>query len=107
MDNAKDLNHEAAEQGETGRNGEHEHPDRRHVPIFIDNVRRVAPRSHMTGAELKTLGEVPSNYQLFLEVPGPGADRGIRDDEVVEVHPQQRFHSVPAGTLGMRQSART
>lgn len=83
-------------------NGEHERPDERHVPIFIDNVRRIAPRQHMTGAELKVLGEVPANYQLFLEVPGPGEDRGIRNDEVVKLLPQQRFYSVPAGTLGAK-----
>jgi hypothetical protein len=74
----------------------------RYIPIHIDGKPYKATKPRMTGAEIKVLGHVPADYQLFLEVPGPGADRGIRDDEVVEMKPGQRFHSVPAGTLGSK-----
>ena len=73
---------------------------RAHIPIFIDGIKRLAPKPAMTGAELKALGEVPPDYQLFLEVPGPTPDIGIRDDEVVDLKPGMHFVAVVPGTLG-------
>lgn len=79
----------------------HGHDEHVHIPIFVDGTKRVATKPAMTGAEIKALGEVPADYQLFLEVPGPGPDQGIRDDEVVELKPGMHFVGVVAGTLGM------
>jgi len=77
--------------------GEH---DGRHVNISIDGRHFRVEERAVTGAALKVLGGVPTDYQLFLEVPGPGPDRGIRDDEVVELRNGQRFYGVVSGTLG-------
>ncbi|GEM_PF-1494037 len=74
--------------------------DPKHIPIFIDGTKYFAPEPDMTGAELKALGNVPADYQLFLEVPGPGPDIGVRDDEVVELKPGMHFNAVVPGTLG-------
>ena len=87
------------EQGVHGKDGE----THGRIPIFIDEVRHFAPQPTMYGAELKALGQVPAEYQLFLEVPGPAPDIGIRDDEAVEMKPAMRFVSVVPGTLGAGQ----
>ena len=88
--NTRDITHDETQLGD----------GRRPIPIFIDGVRRIAPEPRMTGAELKVLGEVPADYQLFLEVPGPKPDIGIRDDEEIDLKPGMRFNGVVPGTLG-------
>ena len=54
----------------------------------------------MTGAEIKSLGGIPADYQLFLEVPGPDPDKGIRDNEEVKLKSGMRFFGVVPGNLG-------
>lgn len=89
--------------GPGDEHGGDEHRDEHgRIPIFIDDVRRFAPKPEMTGAELKELGEVPQDYQLFREVQGPDPDIGIRDDETVRLRPGMRFQGVVPGTLGCR-----
>ncbi len=73
---------------------------RMHVNIIIDGRHHQVPLQAMAGAALKSLGGVPPDYQLFLEVPGPAPDRGIRDDEVVALKSGMRFYGVVSGTLG-------
>lgn len=82
------------EQQKQGDRGE------RHVSISIDGERYRADEPVLTGAALKELGGIPSDYQLFLEVPGPDPDRGIRDDESVELRSGMKFYGVVSGTLG-------
>ena len=71
-----------------------------HINIFINGKKFVAPKPIMTGAELKHLGQIPPEYQLFLEVPGPDPDKGIRDDEQVSLKSGMRFFGVVPGNLG-------
>jgi hypothetical protein len=71
-----------------------------HINIFINGKKFVAPKPMMTGAEIKQLGEIPQDYQLFLETPGPEPDKGIRDDENVELKSGMRFFGVVPGNLG-------
>lgn len=69
-------------------------PQERFVEIFIDNKRRESPR-HTTGAALYTLGEVKPNYEL-LEERKHGDDLPIPNNSTpIEVHHDERFHSVP------------
>ena len=71
-----------------------------HINIFINNKKFVAPKPEMTGAEIKNLGNIPADYQLFLEVPGPEPDKGIRDNEEVKLKSGMRFFGVVPGNLG-------
>ena len=49
------------------------------VTIHIDKKTYKSP-SPTTGAALYTLGAIPSGYDLFEEVPGPGDDKLIPND---------------------------
>jgi len=71
-----------------------------HSNIEIDGKHFQVEQDALTGGALKALGGVPGDYQLFLEVPGPAPDRGIRDDEVVQLKSGQKFYGVVSGTLG-------
>lgn len=73
--------------------------DRRRIPIRIDEKKCDAPKPEMTGAELKTLGGVPTGYRLFQDVPGP-SDKQIADTETVELGGGEKFYSLPLGTVG-------
>lgn len=66
------------------------------VPILIDGTRYIAPRREMTGAQLRTLTTPPigADRDLWLDVDG-GLDRVVADGDVVELHPQMRFFTVP------------
>ena len=71
------------------------------VQIFINDRPFKAPQSVMIGAQIKQLGGVPADRQLFLEVPpGHGPNRQIRDDERVELKNGMKFHEGLDGTLG-------
>lgn len=52
------------------------HPE---VTIHIDKTKHTSP-TPTTGAALYTLGKVPSGYDLFEEIPGPGDDKRINND---------------------------
>jgi hypothetical protein len=71
-----------------------------HINIFINGKKFIAPKLIMTGAEIKRLGSIPADYQLFLEVPGPDPDKGIRDNEEVKLKSGMRFFGVVPGNLG-------
>ncbi len=71
-----------------------------HINIFINGKKFVASKPVMTGAEIKILGGVPAEYQLFLEVSGPKPDKGVRDDEQVELKSGMHFFGVVPGNLG-------
>lgn len=71
-----------------------------HINIFINGKKFTAPKTIMTGAEIKHLGSIPPEYQLFLEVPGPKPDKGVRDDEHIELKNGMHFFGVVPGNLG-------
>ncbi len=78
----------------------HGNQGERHANISIDGKHYRVDEPAKTGAALKELGGVPADYQLFLEVPGPDPDRGIRDEESVELKSGMKFYGVVSGTLG-------
>jgi len=79
-----------------GHDHDHHHP----IDIYVDNRPYRVETDDITGAGLKVLAGIPSDYQLFKEVPGDEPDPGIRDDQVIELHRGEKFYAVPAGTLG-------
>ena len=70
------------------------------INIFINGKKFVAPKPTMTGAEIKALGGIPAEYQLFLEEPGPKPDTGGRDGEQGEMKSGMHFFGVVPGNLG-------
>lgn len=72
----------------------------RHSNIEIDGRHFRIEEEELTGGALKSLGGIPADYQLFLEVPGRAPDRGVRDDEIVRLKSGQKFYGVVSGTLG-------
>ncbi len=70
------------------------------IRIFINDKGYFAPKPVMTGLEIKNLGGIPPDYQLFKEVPGKGDDQLIRDDEQVELKSGDKFHGIVPGNLG-------
>lgn len=65
------------------------------VEIHIDNKAYKAPKNPITGYELKELGGVPANYDLWKKVPGKDDDR-IKDDQSVQLKNGDHFYSAPS-----------
>lgn len=63
--------------------------------IHIDTQVVHVDKASLTGAELKRLGGVAANYDLYLVVPGPSGDRLVADDEVIELKSGMHFVSAP------------
>jgi hypothetical protein len=55
-----------------------------------------------SGRDLKALADIPIGNLLFREVPGPGDDLPISDDEVVELKSGEHFYDMPPGNFGAR-----
>lgn len=75
-----------------------EKPNRGHekVIIHIDHKKYETDQQAMTGSQLRALANPPiaADYDLFLEVPGPGDDRKIADSEEVTLSNGMQFYSV-------------
>lgn len=56
--------------------------------------------SPITGAQLRHLGSIPTENQLFREVPGDQPDELIRDEGSYDVKPGTHFYDLPRGTVG-------
>jgi hypothetical protein len=65
------------------------------VPIQIDHRPYRAPRREMTGDELRALAGITSEYELWLEVPGPADDIRVPDTDLFPLRPGNHFYSVP------------
>jgi hypothetical protein len=70
--------------------------DKEHnVQIHIDNKGYKAPKNPMTGVELKQLGGIASDYDLWQKVPGKD-DKLIKDSESVKLKNGDHFYSAPS-----------
>ena len=72
---------------------------------MINNKPYEAPKSAMTGREIKELGGGPMDYWLIMIIkspdPGPGGDdKQIQDNELVELKSGMRFRIVNPATFG-------
>lgn len=67
------------------------------IPIQIDHKPYQAPKTPMTGAELRALAQPPigQDRDLFLVVPGPKGDKKIGDNESVNIENGMHFYSAP------------
>lgn len=79
-------------------NGHSNHDSSHGIPIFIDRKPFKAPKTPMTGAELRALPEpdVASDRDLWLEIPGPGDDDRIDTTESVDLKPGMHFYTAPS-----------
>lgn len=68
------------------------------VVIFIDNKQFKVEVEYLNGAQIKALGGVPSDYQLFLEQKGE--DKAISDAQSVKLENGMHFFAVPPATFG-------
>jgi hypothetical protein len=71
-----------------------------HITIQINDKPYHVDQPEMTGTEIKTLGSIPAQNRLFREVPGPGDDIAIGDDETVELKSGYKFYDLPVGVHG-------
>lgn len=60
--------------------------------IRIDKNNFDVLNQFITGAELKKLGGIPADYEIFLKVNGPGEDKLITDNEKVDLSEPGREH---------------
>lgn len=67
------------------------------IAIHIENKPYKAPKTPMTGAELRLLAEphIESDRDLFLTVPGKPDDLPIDDSTAVDLKPGMHFYSAP------------
>ena len=73
--------------------------------FFVDGKPFETAKSHLSGAEIKTIAGVAGNYQLYLEEQGNTPDRAISDGETVQMdHKEKHFFAVPPATFGETQA---
>lgn len=70
--------------------------------FIVDQDHFESPKKKLTGAEIKVIANVDPSVQLFLEEHGPGSDRQINDDSIVELkeHGETRFYTMPRANMG-------
>lgn len=60
--------------------------------ILIDQKPFEVEDQFITGAQIKALVGVPTNYGVWLKVSGPGNDKEISDNETVDLAQPGREH---------------
>lgn len=73
---------------------------KKHINIWVNNQKFTAPKSEMTGQEIKALASIPKENRLFLENPGPKDDAPIGDEEIVKLRSGMRFYDLPPMRVG-------
>jgi hypothetical protein len=68
-----------------------EHSDHQ-INIFVDKKHIKVAKNTLTGAEIKTLGNVPPGYELWQEVPGD-KDILVNDTDRIEIKSGMKFFS--------------
>lgn len=81
----------------TAEKGEHPPHGAKHT-IEIDGKEYPVSEQTMTGAQLKALAGIASEYQLFLEQPGE--DRSVGDNDSIKLNNSMKFYSLPPATFG-------
>lgn len=74
----------------------HPHPDHG-IPITIERKPYKAPKTPMTGAEIRALADpsIGPDRDLYLEVPGRGQDQLIQGNQPVDLKEGMHFYSAP------------
>lgn len=68
--------------------------------FYVDGIEYSTDKPSLTGLEIKTIANVPGNYQLFLEEEGNVPDRAISDGQAIEMGQFKHFFAVPPATFG-------
>lgn len=68
----------------------------RSVDITIDAHMYKLPRHRVTGEALRALVPVPSDRDLWREVPGPHDDQLIRPEETYTILDGAQFYTAPS-----------
>jgi hypothetical protein len=73
------------------------HRERAEFVIHIEQKEYKISEGSLTGTQIRELAKPPigSDRDLFLEVPGPGDDRKIKDSESVAMKNGLHFYSAP------------
>ena len=68
------------------------------IQIRIDHKVYTAPKTPMTGSELRMLPEpdIGPDYDLWLENPGPRDDTKVGNDQPIDLKPGMHFYISPA-----------
>lgn len=66
--------------------------------IFVNNNPFPTDEHKLSGAQIKTLAGVPTDYELF-EVRGEQTVP-VGNDQEVHIHEDMHFRAIPAGTFG-------
>lgn len=76
--------------------GDHGHHSVR-FEIFIDRTLFKVEEQHLTGTQLRGLPEPPigQDRDLWEEIPGPGDDQKIGDEQVIEMRNGLHFFTTP------------
>ncbi len=75
---------------------EHEHGHHHRIEIRIDHKVYTAPGNPMTGAELRALASIGSEYDLWRERPGPEDDLKVENNEAIHLHSGMHFYISPS-----------
>ena len=70
------------------------------ISIIINDQHYFAPKSSMTGAELKALANIPAENKLFRDEKGNRPDTPISNEMLVELHAGDKFYDLPPGVVG-------
>ena len=71
--------------------------------LFVDGKPYETDETALTGAQIKAVASVPSQYQLFREEEGDQPDRQISDGEAVDMRGEPKhFFAVPPAVFGER-----
>jgi hypothetical protein len=67
---------------------------KKNFKIMIDNKPFDWESQFIKGSEIRTLGEIPENYVIYLKINGPGEDELIGNDYQVDLSQPGREHFV-------------
>lgn len=74
--------------------GEHRHS----ITIDINGKAVTTTQRELTGLEIKALGSVPADYELFMVRDGKSVP--VTNEERVRLHEHEQFRAIPSGTFG-------
>jgi len=58
---------------------------RKNLEFFIGETRFESDRQYIRGSRIKELGNIPTGYDVYLQIAGPWEDELIKDDEWVDL----------------------
>jgi len=68
------------------------------ITFFVNNNPVMTESKELSGAAIKELAKVPSDYELY-EVRGNETVR-VLDNQMVHIHEKEQFRAIPPGTFG-------